>query len=152
VGEQLGDLLLIPEMIAAGDDIDAGGKDFIGHLGCDARAPSGVFSIGDHDIDPMLESQHGDEDFHRPTTGFTHNVSDKQELHRGEIKWALVGGKPSLRAFQNHQDLPHRARCQLSLKGRLQCPSHQPGGIQRAVGGPAVGMRWHCSCKKQHHE
>ena len=41
-------------MVAAGDDVHAGGEDFLGGLGRDARAAGGVLAVGDDEVKPVL--------------------------------------------------------------------------------------------------
>ena len=58
-GKQFHDFLLVPQMVAAGDDIHAGREDFPGGFGRDAGAAGGVFAIGDDEIERMLFTEFG---------------------------------------------------------------------------------------------
>ena len=48
-------------MVAAGDDVHAGGEDFFGGLGRDAGAAGGVFAVGNDEIERVLFAQFGQE-------------------------------------------------------------------------------------------
>src|SRR5581483_324433 len=78
--------LLVPEMVAAGDDVHAGGKDFRGRLGRDAGAAGGVFASGDDEIGRMLAAHPWQEFLHRPTPRFTNNVPDEKNLHGFKVR------------------------------------------------------------------
>src|ERR1019366_7378062 len=52
--EQFHDFLLVPQMVAAGDDVHARRKNFPGGLGGDAGAAGGVFAVGDDEIERVL--------------------------------------------------------------------------------------------------
>src|SRR5258706_985506 len=57
LGEQHGDLFLVPKVVATGDYIDTGRKDLLGCLRCDSRSTSGILAIGDHNIDRVSRAQ-----------------------------------------------------------------------------------------------
>ena len=46
-------------MVAAGDDVHAGGENFLGGLGRDAGAAGGVFAVGNDEIERVLFAQFG---------------------------------------------------------------------------------------------
>ncbi len=80
-------------MVAAGDDVHAGGKDFRGRLGRDAGAAGGVFAIGDDEIGRMLAAHPWQEFLHRPTPRFTNNVPDEKNLHGFKVRGESQAGK-----------------------------------------------------------
>jgi hypothetical protein len=41
-------------MVAAGEDFDAAGEQFVGDTRCDAEAGGGIFAVGDAEIDFAL--------------------------------------------------------------------------------------------------
>ena len=79
--EQFHHFLLIPQMIAAGDGIHSRSKDFVSHLGRDAVAASGVFAIGDNEVQAVLRAQFGKNEFDGSASGFTHDVANEKNLH-----------------------------------------------------------------------
>ena len=85
VREQFHDLFLIPQMIAAGDDIHAGGKDFFSRFGRDAGAARGVLSVGDNEIQAMLVAQLGQEFRDRAPARLPHDVADEEQFHPATV-------------------------------------------------------------------
>ena len=59
MGHEVHDFLAIPAVIAAGDDGDALLKQFFRDTGSDAETRSGVFAIGDDQIDRALLDEVG---------------------------------------------------------------------------------------------
>ena len=85
VRQQFHHFLLIPQMIAAGDDIHAGGKDFLGGPGGDATAPGGVLAVGDDEIQPMLLAQFRQQRLDRHPAGPAHYVTDEENFHAPQL-------------------------------------------------------------------
>lgn len=79
--EQFHHFLLVPEMIAAGDDIHAGGKDFLGGFGRDAGAASGVLAIGNYEVQRVLGAESGQEFLDRAAPGMANDVTDEEQFH-----------------------------------------------------------------------
>ena len=69
VREQFHDLFLVPQMIATGNDVHAGGKNFLGGLGRDAGATGGVFTIGDDEIERVSFAKFGQKFLDRAPAG-----------------------------------------------------------------------------------
>lgn len=77
--------LLIPHVIARGDDIHAGGKDFGGGLGREAGAARGVLAIGDDKVQPMLFAQGREKRLDGAPTGSAHDVTNEKQVHAGSV-------------------------------------------------------------------
>lgn len=86
VRQQLDHLLLVPEMIARGDDIHPALKDRFCRLGGDAGAARGVFSVGHHNLDSPFLPQAWNHFPHHATPRRTDNIPDKQQLHVREVQ------------------------------------------------------------------
>ncbi len=92
------DLLLVPNMIAAGDDRDAAAEQIDRNFRRDAAPVRRVLAVGDHEIDAahFLEPRHEVDD--RAPSRFTHNVAEKKELeHRRPIPVRSVDGNDEAR-------------------------------------------------------
>jgi hypothetical protein len=68
-------------MVAAGDDVHAGGEKFTGNLGRDAGAAGGVFAIGDDEVERVLLAQFRQKNFDGSASGFAHDVADEKHFH-----------------------------------------------------------------------
>jgi hypothetical protein len=82
--EEHGDFLLVPEVVAGGDDIDAGVKEFISSIDSDSRAAGGVFSVGDDDVQVEALAKIWKKLPERVPSGFANNVTDKKQVHEVE--------------------------------------------------------------------
>ena len=82
--KQFGHGLLIPQMIAAGDDINAGGKKFARDGRRDAVAAGGVLAVGDDEIQRVFLAQARQDGFDGLAPRFAHDVADEENFH-GEI-------------------------------------------------------------------
>ncbi len=85
VCEQFHDFFLVPQMIAAGDDVHAGGKNFLGNLGRDAVAAGGVFAVGNDEIELVLFAEFGEKLFDRVASGLAYDVADEEQFHAGRL-------------------------------------------------------------------
>ena len=77
VREKFQDLFPVPDVVASGDDFDATGKQIFGDPRRDAEARSGIFAVGDAEIDLALG-----EDVREPVVndfaaGRAHDVADE---------------------------------------------------------------------------
>ncbi len=81
----LKDLLAIPAMVAARDDLDAQVEKLFGDFRSDAKAGSGVFAIGNHQINLAVLDQVDKAFLNNLTPGKADNVADEQYSH-GETK------------------------------------------------------------------
>ena len=72
-------------MITAGNEINTGGEYFLSGFRGDAGAASGIFAIGDHQVDAVLLPQSGDEFPDRAPARGSYDVRDKQEFHRTKL-------------------------------------------------------------------
>ncbi len=52
--EKIQDLLAVPDVIAAGDYFDAAGEEVLGDSRRNAEAGSGIFAVGDAEVDLAL--------------------------------------------------------------------------------------------------
>jgi hypothetical protein len=81
---ELVNFLLIPDMVAAGDDVGAGGEDFGGGVLRDAGAARGIFAIGYAEINAMFGAQPRKKFAHGATARFSNDVSYKKNIQRGD--------------------------------------------------------------------
>ena len=68
-------------MIAAGDGIDAGGKNFLRGAGRDAGTAGGIFPVGDDQIEIVCAPQLRHQLLDRAPPRFAHDVADEQNFH-----------------------------------------------------------------------
>ena len=85
VGEQLRDFLLVPKMVAAGDDIHAGGKNFFGGPGGNPGSAGGIFAVGDDEIERVLFTESGQEFPDGSPAGLAHDVADEEQFHKPNL-------------------------------------------------------------------
>ena len=52
--ERAAELALVPDVVAGGDEVDAGREHLVGGLLREPEAAGGVFAVGDHEIDVVL--------------------------------------------------------------------------------------------------
>ena len=83
VREQFRHFLLVPQMVAAGDDIHAGVEDFPGGFGGDAGAAGGVLAVGDDEIERVLFAEFRQKGFDRIASRLTDDVADEEQFHAG---------------------------------------------------------------------
>src|SRR6266700_4829267 len=83
--QQFHDFLLVPEMIAAGDDIDAGGEDFVGGLDGYAGTAGVIFAVSHDQVHGMLLSQLGKQFLDRAPARLPYDVRDKQNFHPSTV-------------------------------------------------------------------
>src|SRR5262249_29038470 len=99
--EQFDHILLIPQMIAAGDDINPGSKDFLRGFNGDPRTPGGVFPVGHDHVQRVALTEFGHQLPDGAPAGLTDNIGDKQQFHRPTVpsaQWSASGFKPERRA------------------------------------------------------
>lgn len=87
------DLFLIPEMIPAGDDIDARVEKLRGGAGSDARAAGGIFAIGDDAMNLVFGPEPGNQLFDRAPPGFTDHIAYEEQIHEADSRYWKTGGK-----------------------------------------------------------
>ena len=112
VGEQFHDFLLIPQMVAAGDDVHAGGKNFPGGFGRDAGAASGVFAVGDDEIERVLFVKFGQEFLDRITPRPPDDVADEEQFHDRQI---------NRKSDEKHEKKFARSKADADSKSQEQC-------------------------------
>ena len=71
-------LALVPDVVAAGDEVDARGEHLVGGLLGQPEAAGGVFAVGDDRVDPMLFAREGQMFLQCFTTRRPHDVADDQ--------------------------------------------------------------------------
>jgi hypothetical protein len=87
------DLLLVPQMVPGGHDIDACVKNFSRRIDRDARPAGRIFPIGNDHVDLMRLAQFWQELPHREPARLPDDVADKEKLHGKEINGELSAGK-----------------------------------------------------------
>jgi len=78
VVQEFGDLLLVPEVVAAGDDVDAGGEDLFGGARGDAGAAGGVLAVGHDEVEGVARPQLREQELDGAAAGLADDVSDEQ--------------------------------------------------------------------------
>ena len=84
--EQAHGLALVPDVIAAADDIDPGGENFLTDLFRDAEAAGRVLAVGDDEIDAELAAQARQVPGQRLAPGPADDISTEQEFHDGTLR------------------------------------------------------------------
>ena len=84
IGEQRDDFLLVPEMVAAGDDVHAAGEEVRRSFRRDAGAAGGVLAIGDDDIERVTTPQDRHQFGHGLTSGRADHIADEEDFHSRE--------------------------------------------------------------------
>ncbi len=87
------DLLLVPQMVAGGDDVHAGVQDFARGVDRDARAAGGVFAVGNDEVKVVGLAQSGQEPAQRVPPRLADNVPDKKKIHKPEDNPRRDAGK-----------------------------------------------------------
>ena len=77
-------LLLIPQMVARGDDVHPAPVNLPRHTRRDPRPPRGILAVRDHHMHRMLRAHCRQQFLHRPPPRLAHDVPDKQYSHRVE--------------------------------------------------------------------
>ena len=85
IREQFRYFLLVPEMITAGDDINAESEQLRRNAWRDAVAAGGVLTVGDDEIQPVLLAQLRQQQFDRPASWFAYYVADEKNLHADRL-------------------------------------------------------------------
>ena len=86
--------LLVPKMIAAGDDVHARIEEFVGGIDGDAGAAGGVFAVGDDEVEAKALSQLWKKLPERVPPGFANNITDKKQIHTAESIRQRPASKP----------------------------------------------------------
>ena len=73
--------LLVEPMIAAGQNIDAGGEKIVGDIARDAEAAGGVLAIGDDEIDGEPLAQAGQLGREHVAPGPADHIADEKNPH-----------------------------------------------------------------------
>ena len=91
---------LVPDMVAAGENIEAEGEEVLGNRGSDAEAPGGVLRVGNRQIDPIRFDDILHVVRHNTPPGRAKNIADKENSHRAFTltRWTKTrqAGKPVL--------------------------------------------------------
>ena len=80
--EVLGKIALVENMVAAGDEVDAGGEHLVGGLRGQAETARCVFAVSDAGVDVMLLAKQRDATLQRFATRGTDDVPDYQNVER----------------------------------------------------------------------
>jgi len=68
-------------MIATGNNVHPGGKDFRGGSGRNTRAAGRIFAVGDDEIEPVLFAKPGQELRDGKPAGLSHDIADEEQFH-----------------------------------------------------------------------
>src|SRR5262249_33648881 len=79
--EQFGHFLLIPKVVAAGDDVHARRENLLSGLDGDPGAAGGVFAIDHDDIERMAFSQSRQQLLDRPTSRLRDDIRNEEQVH-----------------------------------------------------------------------
>jgi hypothetical protein len=109
--EQFENFLLIPQMVAARDDIHAGGKYFFGRPGGYARTAGGILPVRDDKIQGEPFPQPGQEHFDGAPSRFSDDITNKKQIHAGDF---------SANPGKNTQEkIPGSLRMSFQVHGKL---------------------------------
>ena len=76
------DLLAVPAVVAAGDDVHAIGEQVVGDFRGDTEAGGGVFAVGDHEVDLAVRDEISQAIAHDLAARRTDDVTDEKYAHR----------------------------------------------------------------------
>src|ERR1051325_9405270 len=91
--QQRDDFLLIPEVVAGRDDIDAAGEDFLGGLDGNPGTAGSIFTIGNHQTETVLLPQFRNEFLDRAPARLPDDVGDKEHFHAAKANGLTRPGK-----------------------------------------------------------
>lgn len=80
-GHVFEDLLLVPDVVAGGDDVRTEVEDLFGEGGGDAEASGGVFAVDDEEIDGVGFEDVGEMLADDVAAGRSEDVADKENVH-----------------------------------------------------------------------
>src|SRR5206468_1117821 len=87
-GKVVEDLLLVPDVIPGGEDVDAEGQQILGDGGCDAEAAGSVLAVRNGEVDAVgrddILQVIGDD----PAPRRAEDIADKENVHLREFKLA----------------------------------------------------------------
>ena len=81
VRDEIENLLAIPDVIAAGENFDAGGQQFLDEPRRDAETRGGVFAVGDHQVQLLARDQIRDALDDDAPSRRAYDVSDEKNAH-----------------------------------------------------------------------
>ena len=87
-GHVLEDFLLVPDVVAGGDDVGTEVEELFGEGGGDAEASGGVFAVDDEEIDGVGFEDVGEVLADDVAAGRTEDVADEENVHL----WSLARG------------------------------------------------------------
>jgi len=79
--EQLNHLLLIPQMVAAGDHINSRSEDFLGGSRCYAGTARSIFAVSHDQIQGLLLAQFGNQFAYDTPARLANDVPDEEQFH-----------------------------------------------------------------------
>ncbi len=82
---EIHDLFLIPDVIPGGEDIDVAAIQLFNDFARHAESGRGIFTIGDHEIDPSFLDDPREKLTDSPPSRLAHDVTDKEYLHGRSI-------------------------------------------------------------------
>ena len=75
------ELFLVPDVIAAGDDVHASVEDFQGDFPGEAESPGPVLPIGHHQIHLVVLHEPGEPHLQGSSARLAHDVADEDDFH-----------------------------------------------------------------------
>ncbi len=74
-------VLVVPDVVAGGDDVDAGVEQLFGHLGRDAETGGGVLAVANDEINLVFIPEAGQVFLNGLPAGPSNDVADHQDAH-----------------------------------------------------------------------
>ncbi len=96
VGQVIHDFAAVPAVIAAGEDVDSVVEKFVGQARGDAESGSGIFAIGDDQIDFFLGHDVGETVANDLASWRANDVTDEENTHAGSVQMKGCGSKESM--------------------------------------------------------
>ena len=84
------DLLLVPDVVAGGDDVHAGGQDRVGGRRGQPHPAGDVLAVGGHEVDAARLAQLREQPLDRLAAGLADHVADHQDTAGALRPWRVA--------------------------------------------------------------
>ena len=88
------DLFFLPDMIAGGQYVHAGGKELFGTFDIDAHSAGGIFRVGDCQVNLFTLKQRRDEVAHSTPSRTPDHISENQNPHSDATSHLISRSRP----------------------------------------------------------
>ncbi len=96
MGQVIHDFAAVPAVVAPGEHIDSVMEKFVSQARGDAESGSGIFTVGDDQIDFSLGHDVGETVANDLASRRANNVTDEENTHAGSVQMKGCGSKESM--------------------------------------------------------